>query len=212
MRPDILLIDAKWDTTTQYLHAFRMHILRADFNKYNVHQLVGPDAVQPRVDDLLKAHSIGLISGAGHGLYHAFMGYRNTVIWESEQDLSHLKGKIVHLLSCQTGATLGKSMARQGAKAFWGYTEKFAFLSKSLPPANMITDTSARPAIEMDLIIDIGILRRHSAATIYQDVHDYVDAVTVGLPPFSMKRAVIQSNFRHLVCPHPLWGDRYAKL
>ena len=213
MRPDILLIDAAWDTTTQYLHAFRRHLLRADLNKYIVNEVVGPNAVQPNVDQLLQTQGgIRFISGAGHGLYHAFMGYQDSILWESEQDLGHLKGKIVHLLSCQTGATLGKSMARQGVRAFWGYTEKFVFLRKSMPPADMFTDTSAKPAIEMDVLIDIGILRRASAATIYQNVQDHVDAVTVGLAPSSMLRAVIRGNFRHLVCPHPLWGDRYTKL
>ncbi len=212
MRPEILLIDAEWDTTTRYLHAFRRHFLRADLNKYTVRELVGPNAVQPKVDQLLKAHRVGFISGAGHGLYHAFLGYLDSTIWEAEQDLSHLNGIIVHLLSCQTGATLGKSMARQGAKAFWGYTQKFAFHRKSAPPADLFTDTSAKAAIEMDLLIDMGILRRASAATIYQNVQDYVDQLTSGLPPYSLMRAAIHDNFRHLVCPLPLWGDETAKL
>ncbi len=212
MRPDILLIDAEWDTTTKYLYAFRRHFLQPDLNKYKKWELVGAKAVQPNVDQLLQAHRIGFISGAGHGFYHAFLGYLNSAIWEAEQDLTPLTGTIIHLLSCQTGATLGKSMVRQGAKAFWGYTQKFAFNRKAAPPADLHTDASAKQAIEMDLIIDMGILRRVSAVTIYHNVQDYVEAVTSGLPPSSLARAVIRDNFRHLVCPVPLWGDQSARL
>lgn len=210
----VLFLDAKWDLVTDYLFSFRVHYITqyGNLSKHAYHQLKGDEVVQPKVDNFLHGKSIVYISGSGHGVYDAFKGYQDTIIWHEATPLPRLKGVIVHLLSCQAARQLGKAMVDAGARAFWGYQENFRFLRKKSPPADRYTDTSAKPAIFMDCLIDIGILRGKTPSQIYQDVIDHVNKETSNLGPFDFNRAVLNHNLRHLVCPAVHWGDRNATL
>ena len=208
----VLLIDARWDRPTNYLYAFRIHQLTPYLATYKVHHLIGPKAVQPGVDDYIQRNPVRYISGAGHGQYSSFRGYYDQLIWQAGRNLSHLKGVIVHLSSCETGAALGRSMVAAGVTAFWGYAEEFRFLRSPVRPPDLHDDPIAGSAITMDCLIDIGILERKTADEILAMVKDYVNQTINGLPLISPERAVLRHNLRHLVCPATVWGDRTATL
>lgn len=212
--PDIVLIDANWDVVTQYLYAFRRQLITPYLKRFNssVHWLVGDQVVQPKVDDFISAHNVAFLSGAGHGEFERFRGYENCLIWETGINVPHLPGAIVHLLSCEAGARLGREIVANGAAAYWGYTESFRFIKKSPSPADLETDTSAAWFLEMDCLIDVGILRGLKADEIYKSVSDYVSRANSSFGPFDLKRATLDHNYRHLVCPATYWGERSITL
>jgi hypothetical protein len=208
---DILAIDADWDTVTQYGHAFRKHFVFTNFARdwpaYKIHYIVGQDAVQPNIDTFINSNNIKYLTGMGHGLYDTFTGFKDSPVWDSNQNLTHLKEIIVHLLSCQTGALLGRSMVKQGVRGFWGYTVNFGFYRKATPPANLTEDSSAEIFLRMDCIIDRGILSNKNATEIYDSITDYVAKVYPKLKNKPLHQALLLDNYVHLVCPATTWGD-----
>lgn len=211
--PHVLFLDANWDVVTEYLFSFRSHFISNHITgRHTVHELKAADVVQPTVDRYLRGKNIAYISGAGHGVYEAFKGYKDAIIWAEGITLPPLNGVIVHLLSCQAARQLGQAMIAAGVQAFWGYQENFRFVRKKFPPADRYTDTSAKWAIYMDCLIDIGILQGKPPDEIYNDVHQHVIQETSNLGPYDFKRAILNHNFRHLVCPSVYWGDRNGRI
>lgn len=212
--PHVLFLDAKWDLVTNYLCSFRAHfvITPQNLSRHTAVHATGPDVVQPLVDGYLGHTKVDYISGAGHGEYDRFKGFHDFVVWDTANTLPRLNGVIVHLFSCQTARELGRSMLEAGARAFWGYQENFRFRRKKSPPSDLYTDPTAALAIMMDCLIDIGMLQGKPPDHIYQNVSTYVTQTTSNLGPFDFNRAILNHNFRHLVCPAVHWGDRAATL
>lgn len=208
-------IDADWDLVTRYGRAFRDHFVFTDFDEtwpgHRAHHFRGSRAVQPDVDVFIERNDVGYLTGMGHGSYETFTGYEDKPIWSASQDLTLLRGAIVHLLSCQTGALLGTSMVRQGALAFWGYTVNFTFYHKSSPPQELVQDKTAEAFLKMDCIIDRGVLSKKTATEIYDSITTYVAQVYSQLN-YPLQRAVFLDNYVHLVCPVTVWGDANATL
>lgn len=210
----LLFIDARCDLDTEYCYAFRNLIVFSDFPlrwpRHTLIQLTGPNAQQPHVDASISNNSVRYISGTGHGLQDTFTGFQGGVIWSATQDLSSLAGTIVHLLSCQTAVSLGHAMLRDGVRAFWGYTADFSFPCEKTPPSDLTKDAYAARFLEMDCLIDEGILDGKSAVEVYADVLNYVARLSSTL---SKKHYMgLINNLRHLVSPVTTSGDPLATL
>ena len=210
----VLRIDADSDLTTNYLQAFRQRYIFEKFDhdwpKHKLLSFIGVDATEANIEDCLNTHPINYISGAGHGYYDTFTVYERQPLWIAKQNLSFLQGKIVHLLSCQTAAMLGKEMVKHGVAAFWGYTINFTFWITRPAPEDLSQDWLAEVPLRMDCIIDRGILAGLGAILIYQSVEKYVTKV---LPQLGQRqRAVLLDNYLHLACPMVTWGDRVATI
>jgi hypothetical protein len=210
----VLRVDADSDTTTRYLQAFRHRLIfetfSNDWSKHILHSFIGDQAIEANVDACLKANKIRFISGAGHGFYDTFTAYQNRPLWSASQDLSFMKGIVVHLLSCQTAAMLGRSMIKYGAAAFWGYTVNFTFFRTDPPPADLSQDNIAEMFLKMDCIIDRGILKGRRAMPIYDSVDKYVAQL---VPQLERRyRAMLLDNYLHLACPMVTWGDRTSTI
>lgn len=110
----VLRIDHKGDLTNHYVQVFRSKFVFNNFHaNYSIHSqrdAIDADANGQYVATLLTNNHFDYISGAGHGDYELFMGGDGIPIWSAGQNLNFLRGKIIHLLSCQTGAVLGRAM------------------------------------------------------------------------------------------------------
>ena len=208
--PDILFVDADFDEVTRYCCIFRTAFVISQVPAHYRDHLYQHDATQPNVDHHIASNNYKYLSGAGHGLYRMFRGHNNCEIWKASDDLSHLKGLIVHLLSCQTGASLGRSMVKQGVRAFWGYEEDFVFVKLKQPPIDLLQDQSAGFVLRMDCLIDEGILTGKDANEIYDMVDDYVANLISQAKPHV--RSALVSNYQNLVCPITTWGDPKATI
>jgi hypothetical protein len=210
----VMRIDHDSDLTNRYAQAFRnKHVFAHFATQYAQHSLVtatDSDATEQHVASVLSQNSVDYISGAGHGTYYTFIGSDDNPIWDADQNsgaLTHLKGKIVHLLACETGAVLGRSIASEGARAFWGYTVSFAFAHFDKPPS-LEDDALAEVFLKMDMIIDRGILAGRNGTDIYDSIERYVAQVVLSLT--ALHRGLLLSNFVHLACPVIDWGDETA--
>lgn len=211
----VLRIDHSSDRDTAYAQAFRVKLVFANFaTKYRndtVVEAINQDAKRDEVDACLMTRSVAFVSAAGHGKTRTFLGENGINIWtDASQNLDLLKGKIIHLLACDSGGVLGRAITLAGAKAFWGYSGHFVFNTDGDAPSSLKDDTRAEVFFKMDALIDEGILSRLNATDIYRSVWDYV---VKEYPQLSRKedRAALLFNFVHLVCPAG-WGDPTAKM
>lgn len=70
-----------------------------------------------------------LIIGTGHGAPDEYSAQDESVVWKvGEYDPAQVKGKIVKLLACESGRTLGPDLVNNGALAFLGYDDDYLWL------------------------------------------------------------------------------------
>jgi len=93
-----------------------------------VDDLPGNNAVRAKVLDSLKNHDPIWFFGVGHGNSKIFTGQNlNHIFWVC--DCSELRGRIVYLLSCITGAELGPDMINdKKATSYMGYKDVFVWV------------------------------------------------------------------------------------
>jgi hypothetical protein len=101
----------------------------------------------------LSAPQSDIIIGMGHGSKDAFTGQNEAVILEvGRYNAREIRGKVIKLLSCQTGAVLGPDLIRNGALSFAGYTDDYVWVCDaelgSTPWTDKKAATSLMPVID----------------------------------------------------------------
>ena len=77
----------------------------------------------------LSAPQSDIIIGTGHGSKTSFTGQNESVILEvGAYNPREVRGKVIKLLSCQTGVSLGPDLIENGAKAFLGYKDDYVWV------------------------------------------------------------------------------------
>lgn len=98
------------------------------------------------------------ILAMGHGSPTEFCGQNEQVIMDT-QHISDVKGKMIKLISCETGQELGPALIKAGATGFQGYSEDFLWIMDldylSRPWADPLASKALLPVIcSMQLILD----------------------------------------------------------
>lgn len=106
-----------------------------------------------RIPFQLSAPQSDIIIGAGHGDVDVFTGQNEAVILEVGQySPREVRGKVIKLLSCQTGVELGPNLVKNGCAAFMGYTDDYIWVMDadlaSTPWADEMAATSLIPVID----------------------------------------------------------------
>lgn len=93
--------------------------------------LTGDGATPDALIDALNNPSVVYVTGVGHGAADAFPGPpSDPALSTTTYDPPLVSGKIIHLVSCNTAALLGKALAAPGgggAVAFFGYNGLFSW-------------------------------------------------------------------------------------
>lgn len=77
----------------------------------------------------VSAPQADVIIGMGHGDVDSFTGQDETLILEvGRYDPKEVEGKILKLLSCQTGVQLGPDLVANGCAAYLGYTDDYLWV------------------------------------------------------------------------------------
>lgn len=77
----------------------------------------------------LTAPQSDIIIGTGHGNASSFTGQNENVILEvGRYNPKEVNGKVIKLLSCQTGKLLGPDLINNGAQAFLGYVDDYIWV------------------------------------------------------------------------------------
>jgi hypothetical protein len=205
---DVLRIDYDSDLVNRYAQAFRTKYVfqnfRSEYPQHNLFELVNNKATANEAYYFLLSNPIDYISAAGHGRYEAFIGENGVAIWNLNQSFTLLRGKILHILACETGAIFGRTFIKNGGVAFWGYTVNFVISHLDAPPLALADDKIAEIFLRMDAIIDRGILSGNNSRDIYNAIEDYVAYIAPKLTAFH--RGLLISNFAHIACPVVEWG------
>lgn len=101
----------------------------------------------------LSAPQSDIIIGMGHGSEDAFTGQNEAIILEvGRYDPKEIRGKVIKLLSCQTGVELGPDLIRNGAASFQGYSDDYVWVCDadlaSTPWSDKIAATCLMPVID----------------------------------------------------------------
>lgn len=101
----------------------------------------------------LSAPQSDIIIGVGHGDEDSFTGQNEALILEvGRYNPREIRGKMIKLLSCQTGVTLGPDLVKNGAKAFLGYTDDYVWVMDSdlasTPWADELAATCLLPVVD----------------------------------------------------------------
>jgi len=216
--PGVVAIEQSTDELTTYIQAYRNRFVYShptfmgSSPKHVLVRCFDGNATPSTIYQAVQQAQVRFITGTGHGSYDLFTGQSGVVVWDAlKVSDRHVRGKIMHLLSCQTGAILGLNCVQKGALAFWGYSVDFSvpILRHSSVEDNNVTNAFLR----MDAIIDRGILDGREAQDIYDSVVRHFSNVYTQLAAQgSPWTGLFLDNFVHLVCPALTWGDPKATL
>jgi hypothetical protein len=105
-------------------------------------------AVREQVLDALRRYDPILYFGCGHGSPSEFTGqYVRTIFYAC--DSRELAGRVVYLLSCETGQRLGPDIISKGGRAYVGYKEDFGFYTPASDrPEDVMNDPMSRAFFE----------------------------------------------------------------
>jgi len=143
-----------------------MKQLLGQFGRGTVVVLEGDMANPEGIDRAIQQYDPGFIFGIGHGLpdlYTVECTQEYLRVGSPREEL--MKGRIIHLNSCYTGARLGPSLVRKGALAFLGSVEPFFFYIAEPPCSSRASMTVFLAEHEAAL----SILRGRTARQAHMD-------------------------------------------
>jgi len=96
----------------------------------------------------LAAPQSDLIIGVGHGDVGLFTGQREALILRvGEYDPREVQGKVIKLLSCQTGVELGPDLVRNGAACVMAYVDDYVWVCDADLTSRPWADEMAAPCL-----------------------------------------------------------------
>jgi len=101
----------------------------------------------------LSAPQSDIIIGVGHGNEDSFTGYNEAEILEvGKYDPREVRGKVIKLISCQTGVELGPDLIKNGALSVAAYVDDYVWVCDadfaSTPWADALAATSLMPVVD----------------------------------------------------------------
>ena len=109
------------------------HVVKYASNKsYNIVDLNGKNADNPYIDDVIMDFSPYLIYGFGHGNVNAYTANSEIPVWIVGEDLTHLAGRIIYLLSCLTANQLGPYLIKQGVIGYGGFLVSWTWITNDI--------------------------------------------------------------------------------
>jgi len=167
----VLGIDSNYEPVTAAGEKFRGKRVYPKFMSEGaeVRRLIGQTAT--RSDFVVEANEpdIDYITGVGHGSYDTYTGHHgNPILRVNRYNPSEVRGRVIHLLSCQTARLLGPDLVRNGVKAFFGYNENFIF---SMPVSNEFFECDS----QIDLVLASGRNVSLAHSTCIASFNHYID-------------------------------------
>lgn len=160
----------------------------------------------------LSAPRSDIIIGMGHGDVDTFTGQNeNLILRIGEYNPDEIKGKVVKLLSCQTGVLLGPDLVRNGARAYLGYTDDYLWVCDSDKASTPWSDHLASPFL-LPVVDSInGILSGKTVGEAHQiEIDGYrknaaetEDEMTKSLLAFNMRNAILLGDSSAKISPRP---------
>jgi hypothetical protein len=204
----VIAIDSSFEPFTKAAFEYRQkHVYPYLESKgFNVVRFQGPMARRYYAAPAARKPNVDYLTGVGHGTYDTYTGdYYDPIFNVGNYSREEVRGKIVHLLSCQTARALGPDFIAQGCLAFFGYDENFIYHQEE-----------AEVFFECDSEIDLGFADGLTAEKVYQRVTaKYNDRIAEMRAAGKLYvAAMLEFDRDHLRSPSSaeMWGNRKAKL
>jgi len=153
-----------------------------------------------------------IIIGMGHGEADAFTGQNMTMLLEvNRYQPQEVKGKVIYLLSCQTGDELGPDTIRKGAISFLGFTDDYVWVMDSDMASTPWSDEMAASCLMPPIDAINALLDGKTTAEAYnvqtagyiRNAETEEDELIKSLIEFNMRNAVLLGDRRASVRARP---------
>jgi hypothetical protein len=135
------------DATTLGSMAIGSAVAQLRLRGFVVDDLYGDRATKESTFRSIESLDPVLVIGLGHGKENIFTGQNKQVILKTcEYPERIVKGRIIYLVSCLTGASLGPDTVVKGATTFIGYKEEFIWIQERY--VNPLNDRIGRSFFE----------------------------------------------------------------
>lgn len=125
----VLVSSPEIDNITRYLRIWSKDLIKTFENQHNFIHLEGERATQAHFCGLLRKNFPDIVLINGHGNAESITGHNHEVLI-NKKNVSLLKGKTIHALSCKTAKELGPEAVKSGAKCYIGYDENFVLIMR----------------------------------------------------------------------------------
>ncbi|MCI0338026.1 MAG: hypothetical protein L0226_10640 [Acidobacteria bacterium] len=204
----VIAIDSNFEPFTKAAFEYRQkHVYPYLENKgFKVVRCQGPLARRYYAAPAARKPNVDYLTGVGHGTYDTYTGdYYDPIFNIGNYSQEEVRGKIIHLLSCQAARSLGQDFVNQGCLAFFGYDENFIYHQEE-----------AEVFFECDSEIDHGFADGLSAEQVYDRViAKYDQRITEKRAAGKLYvAAMLEFDRDHLRAPSlsVMWGDPNARL
>jgi hypothetical protein len=160
----VLLTAPKYDKGTHYLHAWSQPLINeAKKRGLDIICLEKEHVTKKKFQSYLKKQPTNIVIINAHGNEVCVTGKDNKEIILSigDGDLL-LKGKVIYIRACSSGAALGPELIKNGAKGFIGYIQPFFIPLEKDSTRKPLQDPYAGPVLECSNQVVISLLKGHS--------------------------------------------------
>lgn len=169
MNKIILITRPNHDPTTNYLYHWCKPVIElANSKRYILHDLARSRANRAEFQSHLRSRKIDFILFNGHGNEKMICGHLDEPLVESGSDLSHIKGVLMYIRSCQVMSALGNEIIRSGALACIGYTRKFSFFRSTSHVTHPLSDPYAKFFLDPSNLVATTILKGNTMGDAYK--------------------------------------------
>ncbi len=176
----LLLTRPRYDTPTHYLfHWSSLLIDKAEKRGVKIIDLEKNKARKKKLHSYLVKQPINIVILNGHGSQEAVAGQDNEIVLSTGGNGTELlKGRLVFVRACNSGAVLGKEIITMGARGFIGYDQPFMFLIDKDCFKDPLNDELAAPVLECSNQVGISLIKGKSASEANDDsLNKYAEAI-----------------------------------
>ena len=204
----VIAIDSNFEPFTKAAFEYRQkHVYPyLEGRGFHVMRFQGPLARRYYAAPAARRPNVDYLTGVGHGTHDTYTGdYYDPIFSIGNYNQEEVRGKIVHLLSCETARSLGQDFVNQGCLAFFGYDENFIY-----------HQGDSEVFFECDSEIDLGFADGLTAEQVYdRAIAKYNQRITEMRAQGKLYvAAMLEFDRDHLRTPSSseMWGDREARL
>ncbi len=201
----VLFCENTTDGVTTPAADYRIANVHTQFAKrgFDVISLEGANDTRANFMTRAQDSLVVYISGVGHGNYSTYTGDQEAQILQvGAYGSAEVKGKAIHLLSCETARDLGPDTVKNGANAFVGYTENFVF-----------DWAQALLYWQCDSQFDISMANGRTVEQAVADTYAKYDAAIASLPGTSTAATLLaDKNLLRSPVSGSSWGSKTVRL
>ena len=163
MSKSLLVTRSNHDEATKYLYYWSTLVIKAAKQKlFAVYDLAGKKANKKNFDSCLKSNQPAILFLNGHGNATTVTGQGMEPLLEAGKK-SAVPGTIIYARSCDAGIILGKTLIKDGVKAFIGYNQKFILGYDSEKRTRPLTDSMAKLFLAPSNLVVMTLIKGQTA-------------------------------------------------